>query len=264
MPRINLDLEFLTHPKTVSISPLAQLLFIRSILYAARHLTDGFVPAGAITSLTCDMLNYDITTATVGEYASCGRNLEANDLVTELESVGWWVKITGGYDIHDFLEYQLSRKQVRQLSVKHQQSGRKGGLAKALANGKPTPSKTVANVYPLTNPNTNTNKEEKSTPLRATVVIDSEWITELGKNPAYQHINLTVEIGKMDAWLALPKNAKRIKTRSFVLNWLNKVEAPMQGGNGKVKPPPYPPKNDPIARGQWGKVYGKPEDYGYV
>jgi hypothetical protein len=58
-------------------------------------------------------------------------------------------------------------------------------------------------------------------------VVDSDWIAELGKNPAYQHINLTVEIGKMEAWLGLPKNAKRIKTRSFVLNWLNKIEAPM-------------------------------------
>jgi uncharacterized protein YdaU (DUF1376 family) len=107
-------------------------------------------------------------------------------------------------------------------------------------------------------------EKKKSMPLRATVLVDSEWITALGKNPAYQHINLTVEIGKMEAWLALPKNTKRFKTRSFVLNWLNKIEAPMQGGNGKSKPPPFPPKGDPIARGQWRQTYGKPEDYGYV
>ena len=106
--------------------------------------------------------------------------------------------------------------------------------------------------------------KSESSPLRATVLVDSEWITALGKNPAYQHINLTVEIGKMEAWLALPKNAKRIKTRSFILNWLNKIESPMQGGNGNAKPPPFPPKGDPIARGQWRQAYGKPEDYGYV
>jgi hypothetical protein len=104
----------------------------------------------------------------------------------------------------------------------------------------------------------------EASPLRATVLVDRDWITELGKNPAYQHINLTVEIGKMDAWLALPKNAKRIKTRSFVLNWLNKIEAPMQGSNGKVRPPAPPPKNDPIGRGQWGQTYGDPKDHGYT
>jgi len=30
------------------------------------------------------------------------------------------------------------------------------------------------------------------------------------------------------------------------------------------RPPPPPPKNDPIGRGQWGKVYGRPEDHGYI
>lgn len=106
--------------------------------------------------------------------------------------------------------------------------------------------------------------KKKSMPLRATLLVDSEWISELGKNPAYQHINLAIEIGKMDAWLALPKNAKRIKTRSFVLNWLNKIEAPMSGasGNGQ-RPPPPPPKNDPIGRGQWGQTWGDPRKYGY-
>lgn len=105
----------------------------------------------------------------------------------------------------------------------------------------------------------------ESSPLRATVLVDSDWLSDLGKNPAYKHINLTVEVGKMDAWLALPKNAKRQKTRSFVLNWLNKIEAPMTGTNGSVnRPPPPPPKNDPIGRGQWGKTYGRPEDHGYV
>lgn len=33
---------------------------------------------------------------------------------------------------------------------------------------------------------------------------------------------------------------------------------------GQVNRPPYPPpKTDPIARGQWKKVYGDPKDYGY-
>jgi hypothetical protein len=103
----------------------------------------------------------------------------------------------------------------------------------------------------------------EASPLRATVVVDSEWIQDLGNNPAYAHINLSVEIGKMEAWLALPKNAKRHKTRSFILNWLNKIEGPMQSSNGKVKPPPFPPKGDPIARGQWRQTYGDPRQYGY-
>ncbi|MGL5937064.1 MAG: hypothetical protein ACRCZI_15745 [Cetobacterium sp.] len=106
-------------------------------------------------------------------------------------------------------------------------------------------------------------KEEKSKPVRATVMVDSDWLTELGKNPAYRHINLPVEMGKMDAWFGLPKNQHRKKTRSFVLNWLNKIEPPMGNGTATQRPPPPPPKNDPIGRGLWGRTYGRPEDHGY-
>jgi hypothetical protein len=55
---------------------------------------------------------------------------------------------------------------------------------------------------------------------------DEEWLVGLKKNPAYQHIDLPVELGKMDAWLA--ERPGRQKTRRFVLNWLNKIEKPMK------------------------------------
>ncbi|MDH5738689.1 MAG: hypothetical protein OEY77_00020 [Nitrospira sp.] len=97
-------------------------------------------------------------------------------------------------------------------------------------------------------------------PLRASVVSEDFW-SSLGANPAYQHIDLAVENGKMDAWLALSKNKRRKKTRQFVLNWLNKIEQPMQNGNGRTNHapiPPFPGPEDPIARGQWRKLYGDP------
>lgn len=66
-------------------------------------------------------------------------------------------------------------------------------------------------------------------PLRATVVKD-DFFLDLKKNPAYAHIDLDRENGKMDAWLGLPANKNRIKTRKFILNWLNKIEAPLPNG----------------------------------
>lgn len=56
---------------------------------------------------------------------------------------------------------------------------------------------------------------------------DDEFIAGLKTNPAYTHINFTAELGKMDAWLSLPKNKHRKKTRSFILNWINKIEQPL-------------------------------------
>lgn len=56
---------------------------------------------------------------------------------------------------------------------------------------------------------------------------DAEFIAELKGNVAYRHIDIDRELGKMDAWLSLPKNSSRKKTRQFVVNWLNRIEPPM-------------------------------------
>ena len=65
---------------------------------------------------------------------------------------------------------------------------------------------------------------------------DDEWTASLKTNPAYAHIDFPREFGKMDAWLALPKNKNRKRTRAFVLNWLNKIEPPMAEGAGRGGP----------------------------
>lgn len=148
MPRINLDLDFLDHPKTLNVSPLAQLLFIRSLIYAARHLTDGKLPKSAYCLLTHDFF-------CPIEQNAPSLSLE---LVNELVKVGWWEEKNGQYEIHDYLDYQLSRHQVSQLSKKRKEIGQRGGLAKA----KQLSSKSLANSYPLTNPNPNPNLEEKT------------------------------------------------------------------------------------------------------
>lgn len=54
---------------------------------------------------------------------------------------------------------------------------------------------------------------------------DEEWLQSLRSNPAYSHIDLDVELGKMDAWISL--HPSRRKTRRFILNWLSKIERPL-------------------------------------
>ncbi len=102
-------------------------------------------------------------------------------------------------------------------------------------------------------------KTPKPKPIAKPVV---DWIVTLKTNPAYAHLNIDTELAKMDAWLSTKPGRK--KTRQFVVNWLNKIDAPIASSHGSgIRPPPPPPKNDPIGRGQWGKTYGRPEDHGY-
>ena len=90
-----------------------------------------------------------------------------------------------------------------------------------------------------------------------------DWLAELKANPLYQHINFDVEMDKIARWKLKPMNVNRQITRKFLINWLNKVDVPVELGSA-MKPPPPPPKNDPIGRGQWKRTYGRPEDYGYL
>ena len=58
---------------------------------------------------------------------------------------------------------------------------------------------------------------------------DADWLISLRANPAYSGIDVDKELSRMDAWLSTPKGTGRKKTRSFIVNWLNKIEQPMKG-----------------------------------
>ena len=79
-------------------------------------------------------------------------------------------------------------------------------------------------------------KKKEKTPV-PNGTTSHDFLESLKGNPAYRHINFEIELAKMDAWLSKPGNARRKKTPTFILNWLNKIEAPVNG-NGVVKGPP--------------------------
>ena len=177
MPRINIDLDFLTHPKTVSIEPLAQLLFIRGLIYSATHLTDGFLPEKAIRQLAFDFEDYDRNhnreLERSGILASTCDTVTENSLVTQLVNARRWHISKGGFNIHDFLKYQMSKADVLEYVEIKRKAGRAGGRAsaqayaqaRAKAKSNEDPNQSSTDFHPTTNTNTHT-KEEDKTPVR--------------------------------------------------------------------------------------------------
>jgi hypothetical protein len=92
MPWAKLDDQFPDHPKIEAAGPAAAWLFVASICYSGRYLTDGFIPAGRVARLT----------ALPNPEACAARLVEA----------GLWEPVENGYYIHDFLEYNPSREMV--------------------------------------------------------------------------------------------------------------------------------------------------------
>lgn len=69
------------------------------------------------------------------------------------------------------------------------------------------------------------------------IVKGGDFLTTLKTNPAYKGIDIDTELAKMDAWLSAHKG--RQKTKRFIINWLNKIEAPL-GAQIKLQPKPKP------------------------
>lgn len=62
---------------------------------------------------------------------------------------------------------------------------------------------------------------------------NAAWIDSLKISAAYSHINLTIELSKMDMWLSA--NPGRQKSKKFILNWLNKIPAPIAPEKKKLQ-----------------------------
>src|SRR5690606_24591325 len=80
------------HPKVLEVGPLAECLFVRGLTYASRYLTDGFVPASHLRRMG---------------------DLDAFEEAGKLVDAGLWYEAEGGFQIHDYLEYQPSSEKVK-------------------------------------------------------------------------------------------------------------------------------------------------------
>ena len=118
-----LDDEFPDHPKVLSAGPLAELLQVRAICYANRHLTDGVIPAAAVGKLTHDFDRLILD----------GTDARSIDWAGIMVKHGLWEPHGADYQIHDFLVYNLAKADVLATRQSRSRAGRLGGQASAEA-----------------------------------------------------------------------------------------------------------------------------------
>ena len=76
---------------------------------------------------------------------------------------------------------------------------------------------------------------------RPTTICDEDWLNGLEADSTYAGINVRVEFGKMNNWCQV--NRKQPSRRRFV-NWLNRVERPIQQGVKSPRPSYAPTLED--------------------
>lgn len=129
MAYIKLDDGWPEHPKILSLSDTARVLYVNALCYANRRLTDGEIPLAAVRLI----------------------HLRARQRhVQELLEAGLWEAGVLGYQIHDYLVHQTSREEVeagrqatRERLARWRQQKRDGNaVTEAVTNDHVTPDVT--------------------------------------------------------------------------------------------------------------------------
>lgn len=112
---IALDDDIGDHPKFVGLSDEAFGLWVRCIGYCRRNRTDGYIPEQAALQRCRSRNPRKVIAELTGKPAGAP---EANPL---------WTKVLGGYQVHDYLDWNPSREQVLAKVEAKRQAGRLGG-----------------------------------------------------------------------------------------------------------------------------------------
>ena len=101
------DINMDDHPKILLLSDAAFRALFESTLYSRRQLSDGFLDDRIVSK----RWGLDI----------------ANELSSNDAEKPSWIRVDGGYQIHDFAEHQTTNADIQAK----REAGRAGGLAKA-------------------------------------------------------------------------------------------------------------------------------------
>jgi hypothetical protein len=106
---------------------------VAALCYCNQYLTDGFMQRPIVKSLL------DLT----------GLGMTWEEVVTALVDAGLWTEVEGGYQIHDYHEYQPTKAQVWAERQQKKAAGKAGGKAAAKARAiAPAQAEPVAESKP--------------------------------------------------------------------------------------------------------------------
>lgn len=165
MTWVKIDDRFPDHPKALALGDdydACVVLHLRGLCYCAANLTDGFIPSRIFKGY--------------------------EDQIDALVSVGLWKDARGGYQIHDYLDYNPSREKVledrargaeRVQRWRESRNGECNGVTNGVSADGPVP-------VPLS-PNPKRLKDKPLSSNKAAKDLDEGllgyWISKSGKEP---------------------------------------------------------------------------------
>ena len=113
MPWLKVDDVFTEHPKVLPLSDAAFRVHVHALCYCVRLQTDGLIPSAALRSLR-----------------------GTPRLAKQLVDAGCWEAHDGGWLVHDFLNYNVSKADWEAERERKAKAGQLGGLARSRNSSK--------------------------------------------------------------------------------------------------------------------------------
>ena len=134
-----IDDKFLMNPKIQSAGAYGMALYLSGLIYSNTNLTDGYIPDVMLPVL-------------------CGLAYQtpSKKVAGLLVDLNLWERVSGGYQIHDFLTFNKSKQEIDLLNKQRAENGAKGGRpTKQTITGLVTePLTGLPSKQPPINPNT--------------------------------------------------------------------------------------------------------------
>lgn len=125
-----IDDKFLDNPKVRKAGKEATYLYVSGLVYSSSQLTEGFVSDDALGLVA---------------YKGFIKNEQTH--AATLVECGLWDRVEGGWQIHDYLEYNPTKQQIEQAREKKATAGSKGAQAR-WQNDSKADGKTIADAIP--------------------------------------------------------------------------------------------------------------------
>jgi hypothetical protein len=263
MTWVKLDDGFFRNPKTIAAGPQATLLYLAGLCYCQAGLTDGVIASDAM-----------------GLLAAEARVPDWEPIADRLVAIGLWERRSGGYQVHDYLEYNPPAEQVKRDREAAAERMRRLRSGEPPANNSPrspevrpnisrsSPSPAHSRPSPTPPPVQAPAGDEDDAPAAPSAAAsepDSRRLVGdllVGK-PGFREsaefwaaldgldgrIPLRLEVLKALDWLRDKRKPK--VTARFVLGWLERAAKdvpppPADAPNGSVGPPDPPPVSQPV------------------
>jgi len=105
-----IDDNFFSHPKVRRAGKDAVIFYMAALCHSNCYVTEGFIADDVLELIGIQSFQND-----------------PKPSADKLTECGLFIRVEGGYQIHDFLEYNYSRQQINDIKAKRAEAGRQGG-----------------------------------------------------------------------------------------------------------------------------------------